>query len=139
MIKSLNEWFPHNVETFGYDWRDDAMNNKKLLVEEIKDLYSKNQEEEKVTIVAHSMGGMIAKLAILELEQQGLHHMVDKLITIGTPWLGAPDALKVLVYGENGIYRGKDFLLKFMDDSKLREIGRQYPSAYQLLPESSIL
>ncbi|MDA1906035.1 hypothetical protein PDK24_09450 [Bacillus cereus] len=137
IIEKLNGWFPTNVETFGYDWRKDAMSNKMLLVNEIKDLYFKNQEEEQVTIVAHSMGGMIAKLAIIELEEQGFHHMVDKLITIGTPWLGAPDALKFLVYGENGIYRGTDTILKFMNDSKMKEIGRQYPSAYQLLPNKA--
>ncbi|WP_176523157.1 lipase/acyltransferase domain-containing protein [Bacillus thuringiensis] len=137
VTEKLRNWFPGNIETFGYDWRKDAMENKTKLVDAIKDLYFKNQEEEKVTIVAHSMGGMIAKLAILELEEQGLHHMVDKLITIGTPWLGAPDALRVLIYGEHVIYRGTDTVTKFMNDSDMKEIARTYPSAYQLLPNQA--
>lgn len=137
IMENLRSWFPTNVEIFGYDWRKDAMDNKTRLVNEIKDLYFRNQEEEQVTIVAHSMGGMIAKLAIIELEEQGLHHMVDKLITIGTPWLGAPDALRILIYGEHIIYRGADTVSKFMNDSDMKEIARQYPSAYQLLPNQA--
>ncbi|QBJ67107.1 hypothetical protein C3496_12320 [Bacillus anthracis] len=137
IMENLRSWFPTNVESFGYDWRKDAMDNKTRLVNEIKDLYFRNQEEEQVTIVAHSMGGMIAKLAIIELEEQGLHHMVDKLITIGTPWLGAPDALRILAYGEHIIYRGADTVSNFMNDSDMKEIARQYPSAYQLLPNQA--
>ncbi|MED3789993.1 hypothetical protein P4576_22740 [Peribacillus frigoritolerans] len=137
IVDKLKGWFPSNAETFGYDWRDDAKSNSEILVEEIKDLYSKNNVDEKVTIVAHSMGGIIAKLAIFELNKQGLIHLVDKLITIGTPWLGAPDALKVLSYGENGIFRGTDTISQFMDDSRMMELSRQYPSAYQLLPNKA--
>ncbi|MEH7035632.1 hypothetical protein V7054_26110 [Priestia megaterium] len=136
IISKLKEWFPKNVETFGYDWRDDAYNNRDLLVDEIKDLYAKDEVEEKITIVAHSMGGMIAKLALLKLEEEGFN-LVDKLITIGTPWLGAPDALKVLIYGESGIFRGTDTFMKFFDDNSMKEIARQYPSAYQLLPNKA--
>lgn len=121
------------IDFYGYDWRQDIRTNVNSLVKRIDQLARK----EPVTIVAHSMGGMLSKLAIFSLEEQGKLDRIKKLITVGTPWSGSADAYKVLAYGEAGFYSDISQLREVFDDVKTRSLARQYPSAYQLLPSES--
>lgn len=72
--------------TFPYEWRDSNEVNAVELrakIQAIKDFSHKP----KVDIVAHSMGGLLARAYI---ESDFYENDVDQLITIGTPQLGAP-------------------------------------------------
>ncbi len=60
----------------------------------------------KVDIVAHSMGGLLARRYIIS---NTANHSVRKLVTIATPFLGAPRALETI---ETGRLR---FLPDFLD------------------------
>ena len=72
--------------TFPYEWRDSNKVNAVALrgkIQQIKNLTHKA----KVDIVAHSMGGLLAR----EYIESGYYdNDVDQLITVGTPNLGAP-------------------------------------------------
>jgi hypothetical protein len=72
--------------TFPYEWRDSNKVNAVELKEKIKDIKSQTHFP-KVNVVAHSMGGLLAREYI---ESDYYDDDVDKLITIGTPHLGAP-------------------------------------------------
>lgn len=76
----------------------------------------------RVIVVAHSMGGLVARYWL-----GPLGGAVDcaALITLGTPHRGAPKALSVLA---NGLKVGPKRL------AGLTEVLRQWPSAYELLP-----
>lgn len=76
----------------------------------------------RVIVVAHSMGGLVARYWLGPL---GGAADCAALITLGTPHRGAPKALDVLV---NGVAVGPKRL------GGLTDVLRQWPSAYELLP-----
>jgi hypothetical protein len=122
------------IDFFGYDWRKDIQTHIPDIVDRIRTLSKKG----KVTVVAHSMGGMLAKLAILKMDELGLMDNIENLITIGTPWGGSPDAFKALAYGEPGFYAElKPFFGLLYSYGDTRKLARQCPSVYQLLPSES--
>lgn len=121
----LEETLARSVENFcvfPYDWR---INNIKQL--ELLEGYIDLSADE-IIIIAHSMGGLIAKLFINEYKGTEIGSKIKKLITLGTPWLGAADAYKTLKYGKS-LYWG--IILRNEDAKK---ISPTFPSIYQLLP-----
>lgn len=73
---------------FPYQWRDSNVENARLLRDRIGEIKEQKQWP-KVDLVAHSMGGLLAR-EYIQSEYYG--EDVDQLITLGTPHLGAPDA-----------------------------------------------
>lgn len=82
---------------FPYDWRLSNTYNAKILAEEILikwwDGQSPNEvfPQERITIIAHSLGGLVARY-YLESEEFHGSRFVHQLITVGTPHLGSPEA-----------------------------------------------
>ncbi len=76
----------------------------------------------RVIVVAHSMGGLVARYWLGPL---GGAADCAALITLGTPHRGAPKALDILV---NGLAVGPKRLRGFTD------VLRQWPSVYELMP-----
>lgn len=108
---------------FVYDFRFSVLYNASKLAEFIK-LIKKDTKTEKVDIVAHSMGGLIAKAYFLEKVNA---ENVRKLIFVGTPHLGAPKVLKTLRYGD-------DLGIPVIDGCKLKRASRNMPGMYNMLP-----
>ncbi len=80
--------------TFAYDWRQSNTQSGRQLGVAIQGFLNQAGalpyvREDKVDIVAHSMGGLVSRAYI-----QGSQYMdnVRRLITLGTPHLGAPEA-----------------------------------------------
>jgi len=72
--------------TFPYNWRESNVLTAGLLRNKINEV-QEICECDKIDIVAHSMGGLVARYYI----QSGLYENdVDQLIFLGTPHLGAP-------------------------------------------------
>lgn len=92
-------------KVFSYDWRKRVSENAQLLKSYID---SQVVTGEKVNIVGHSMGGLIARSYI---EQEGINHKIDKLITAGTPHQGAADAY--LTWSSGGIPKSDDIKWRF--------------------------
>src|SRR3989344_2367247 len=110
---------------FPYDWRldldvsSDALKNK---VEQIKSLTDSN----KIDIVAHSMGGLVVENYLYENGKSS----INKLIFVGTPHLGAPKAGKILLKGDK-------LDIPWLRESVIKDLSRNFPSVYQLLPTSN--
>ncbi len=123
---------------FAYDWRFDVIdiaqsgtqyeNEIKSLVAEVERL-SASSYTDKVTIIGHSNGGLLGKALITELDRQGKSNLVDKLVMVGTPQLGTPKAIAVMLHG----YDQLAVLGKVVDDDTAREVIRNMPGAYGLL------
>ncbi|MEI7750045.1 MAG: hypothetical protein WCJ25_03500 [Candidatus Moraniibacteriota bacterium] len=77
-----------NLFTFPYEWRDSNVNNAGLLRDKIAEVKA-TADWPKVDIVAHSMGGLLAREYI---ESDAYADDVDQLVTLGTPQEGAPEA-----------------------------------------------
>jgi len=135
---------------FGYDWRRDIVESaqaldrflktkRKYVQREIEKRFGIKNHNVKFDIVAHSMGGLVARYYLrygaADLPQDGSlpeltwagSRYVEHLIVIGTPNAGSIDSLLNLVKG----FRPSILLPRYPP----AVIGTM-PSVYQLLPRS---
>lgn len=88
--------------------------NANVLIEIINDINSKKataSSSEPNVIMAHSMGGLIARYALKKMEKDNKKHQVNTFISYDSPHLGAHIPLGLL-YGFHGI-------MKFIKDHNL--------------------
>ncbi|HET7112335.1 MAG TPA: hypothetical protein VFI57_01770 [Pyrinomonadaceae bacterium] len=132
---------------FAYDWRRDNVTNARELVRRLQQLKVKlNRQDLKFNIVAHSMGGLIARYAAMygdadlpagdtpiQLTWNGAAH-ISKIVMIGVPNEGSADAFATLVEGYSvteGLRRRVPLLNKLTAEDAVRT-----PSVFQLLPHA---
>jgi photosystem II stability/assembly factor-like uncharacterized protein/pimeloyl-ACP methyl ester carboxylesterase len=130
---------------FPYDWRQDHAKNAKpgqpsnvdLLGQYIDCIHS-FYPGAKVNILAHSTGGLLARRYILAHPTD-----VDNLITVGSPWLGAPKAINTMETGqfiEIGAATGSfwrklhNAVGQFALDYQIKSLAKFFPGVHQLLP-----
>lgn len=130
---------------FSYDWRRDNIANAQELVTRVERLKSKLQRPDlKFNVVAHSMGGLIARYASMygdaDLPESdgpmqptwaGAAH-ISKIVMIGVPNEGSADAFATLINGYSvteGLRRRVPLLNKLTAEDVVRT-----PSVFQLLP-----
>jgi len=138
----INDW-----AAVPYDWRLDlehAVENGTSLDGRISYIgmatssYAMNQvfslapssKSGKVTIVAHSNGGLFAKVLMNELKEMGKENLVDKIIFVGVPQTGTPKAIASLLHGYEEAL-GSGLITKA---STARILADSAPGAYNLLP-----
>ncbi|WP_274229342.1 lipase family alpha/beta hydrolase [Clostridium sp. 'White wine YQ'] len=118
----------YKIQFFAYDWRLDNSRNV-IFLKELIDKF------DKVIIIAHSMGGLIAAKYISEYGKT----KIDKLITLGTPYWGSIDAVQCLYNGKLNILSNdiegiiEQASLSFISKN-IKELLYNYPSIYQLIP-----
>lgn len=111
-----------NYFEFPYDWRRDNRCSARKLKEFIERELPKwrnRYPDAQVILLAHSMGGLVARYYLEVLEG---YKNTKALITFGTPYFGSIDALNYLANGYT------KFSLDFTD------LMRTFTSVYQLLP-----
>lgn len=130
-FNDINGW-----KMFPYDWRVDygQIISDYDLQDEIEKLAA-TSDTGKVTIVAHSNGGLLTKALMLQLESKNMHHLVDKVIMVAVPQLGTPSAVAALLHGEDTSIAGGSFMSRDIG----RKLGENMPSAYNLLPSSGYI
>lgn len=135
----------NDYEAFAYDWRasaEDVVKNgveydggiTKSVVTDLQSL-AENSKSKKVTIIAHSNGGLVAKAVMLELEKMGMADRVDKIIFVGTPQMGTPLAVLSMLYG----YDESALLGTLISREDARVFAENIPGAYGLLPSEKYL
>lgn len=133
---------------FAYDWRRDNVENAGELIRRIEALKTKlNRPDLRFNIVAHSMGGLIARYAAMygtqDLPEDKSRMRVtwagardiNKIFLFGTPNLGSMDALATLLDGysvSEGLRRRVPLLRNLS-----REDALTLPAIYQLLPHAA--
>lgn len=114
------------LHLFAYDWRRDLEGLATQLAARLDALPAAATS---ITIVAHSMGGLVARLMLEagKFDTRPWFKKVDVFMTLATPHLGAPLALARIL--------GLDSAMG-ISAADFREIAadRRYPSGYQLLP-----
>jgi pimeloyl-ACP methyl ester carboxylesterase len=122
---------PAAVAEFAYDWRLPVSHNAAVLAEfayahlEAWRAHPRYlpADDARVVIVAHSMGGLVARqLAAIP----GAAGLVRVVVTIGTPFYGAAKAAVLLSSGRGGPLP--------LPHARLRELARGLPGVYDLLP-----
>ena len=126
---------------FAYDWRRDNVENARLLMQRMEAVKRRlRQPRLKFDILAHSMGGLIARYA-------AMYGAAD--LGTGTPaptWAGAAHINKLMMFGtpNEGTFAAFDALLNgvpvvanrklpLVDDFREEDVFT-LPSAYELLP-----
>jgi len=133
-----------NLFEFSYDWHNSNVVNAQLLRYEIDQIRAKNGNWPKVDIVAHSMGGLLAREYIESDYYQG---DVDQLITIATPNNGSPQSYLTWEAGDSGTSVSAALFGKILSQ-EVKEYGfsdtfsyvrAKVPSAAELLPNYNYL
>ncbi len=129
---------------FAYDWRRDNVESARKLAEKIAEIKRRtNRPDLRFDIIAHSMGGLIARYFAMYGDADVLGarpprpdwrgaQSVGRLVLFGTPNAGSMDALRSLIYGYSITEANKPRVNLF------KSLGRvtifTAPSVYQLLP-----
>jgi len=130
---------------FPYDWRQDNVSNARELIRRIAQLKTKLQRPDlKFNIVAHSMGGLIARYAAMygdadlppgdgpiQPKWLGAAH-ISKIVMIGVPNEGSAEAFATLVEGYSiteGLRRRVPLLNKLTAEDVVSA-----PAVFQLMP-----
>ena len=121
------------VFPFSYDWRQDCTRTADLLAEFVDEViertlllphYRNAGGSLRVDLVAHSMGGLIIADY---LARYGKGKKVRRVVSIGTPFEGAVDAIEK-------VSTGMGTLTGSFPRDREREASRTIPALYQLLP-----
>jgi len=127
---------------FPYDWRRDNVESARLLIRRIETLKRRlGRPDLKFNIVAHSMGGLVARYAVMygnadlpvgtpKPTWAGAKHF-DKIFLLGTPNNGSVMALNALLNGFS--YIGGGINLPFIQNITRFDVFT-IPSIYELLP-----
>jgi pimeloyl-ACP methyl ester carboxylesterase len=135
---------------FPYDWRLDNVSNARELIRRIDRLKTKLQRPDlKFNIIAHSMGGLIARYAAMYGDADlpagddpiqptwlGAAH-ISKIVMIGVPNEGSADAFATLVEGYSiteGLRRRVPLLNKLTAEDVVKT-----PSVFQLMPHREVV
>ncbi|SFS14066.1 Lecithin:cholesterol acyltransferase [Microbacterium sp. cf046] len=127
---------PRAVIEFPYDWRLSVASNGGRLARAAVDHWERWREvvmEEKLgdssavslTVVAHSMGGLVTRAA---QKLHGLDQIPLNVLTLGTPFYGSAKALRLLTTGKGAPLPG-------LNARKLQAFAVSSPGLHDLLPQ----
>jgi pimeloyl-ACP methyl ester carboxylesterase len=114
---------------FPYDWRKDLSLTGPLLDQKVTQILATTGAT-KVDIVAHSMGGLVARNYI---KGPAKAIKVRKLIELGTPHLGSAKFINTLRYGDC-LYLKVVSICLTLAPSELKDVLQNSIGAYQLSP-----
>jgi pimeloyl-ACP methyl ester carboxylesterase len=140
---TITAWKP-----FPYDWRydvEDIVKNGTLVGQPtgpIQRVYLQDMLQElastspsgKVTIVAHSNGGLLAKALAVELQKENKLSLIDRIIYVGSPQLGTPLTIGSLLNGDGQTDVTGGLL---MYGGTVRIVAATMPGMYGLLPAAA--
>ena len=117
----------YTLQSFPYDWRLSLEDSAAKLDAQISDWKYKQ-----VTLVGHSMGGLLARVYVSDPDRAA---KVDKVITVGTPYWGAP----AITLNMRGGFLPGDFHIGnlYADLPVVADIIRNSPGSMQLLPSEA--
>ncbi|HRP89972.1 MAG TPA: CHAT domain-containing protein [Edaphocola sp.] len=131
MGKFLQE--KNDLRVFAFDWRK-SLKDAASSLKEVIELYLKYNQP--ITIVAHSMGGLVAKHLMFlypDLWNQFKEGLQNKLILLGTPWKGSHLIMEVLTGHSSRLKLLGRMDLPHLMSTLLKEVAR-YPGVLELLP-----
>lgn len=135
-----------SFEYFAYDWRQDVEdivnngtkyeNENKSLITTLENLVNSSPTG-KVTIIAHSNGGLLVKGLLVKLQElknnndNNLIDNIDSIILVASPQIGTPVSIAAILHGYGQTLDPLGFLL---NTQTARQFAVNMPSGYGLLP-----
>jgi len=139
---SVNRIINRGAEINGRIYYDGALSatTSPYIIQELKRLAASSKTG-KVTIIAHSNGGLVTKALIKKLQDahDPILEKIDKVIFVAVPQSGTPHALGVLLHGYKeglpGIFpEWVPGVPRFLTEHAARTLAENAPVAYNLLP-----
>ncbi len=130
---SLNDIITNGTTTTGkLSYSNDQNFSDSFILNKLKELQTSSGSG-KVTIIAHSNGGLVAKALVQKLKDTNnpLYNQIDKVILVAVPQVGTPDAMTALLHGSE---LGYGFI---MHQDRSRQLSENMPTIYNLLPSAS--
>jgi len=132
MMNELRQDVTPASYVFTYDWRKDNRISAAQLAAFIELVLHKTNRDGipspgKVSLVGHSMGGLVIKWCVLNVLKDEAGSKVDRIVTICTPYKGSIKAIEALLPGARNFF-GQEH------DKSMRLAARTFPGLYQLLP-----
>lgn len=133
LIDDLCETYDREVYFFSYDWRNSNISSAEKLNDFIKTL-----KADKVDLICHSMGGLVGSCYVGAYGTE----RIDKIITCGTPYEGAPKMINV-IQNWDLLDDNKEQSINFNDvaDTALgifggltKSVKKEFPAIAELLP-----
>ncbi|MDQ2080818.1 hypothetical protein RA307_11555 [Xanthobacteraceae bacterium Astr-EGSB] len=112
----------HDLFVFDYDWRRSVFDNARSLAEFVQ---AKVAPGQKIDILAHSMGGLIARIYAVEMGGGG---RIGRLISAGTPFLGSAKVFETVEQGWGALNTVLGGIAVF------RRTLLSFPSIFELSP-----
>ncbi|HVR08191.1 MAG TPA: hypothetical protein VMW75_09090, partial [Thermoanaerobaculia bacterium] len=131
---------PENLLVFSYDWRASNKLTAETLAREVRERSGDNS----IGILAHSMGGIIARLMVADPENQDIVARIFRIVQVASPILGSAKAYYTLKE-RPCISAAFDWIWLWHHHlfpgrrAELTEAVRQFRSLYQMVPDASIL
>ncbi|MEO6536926.1 MAG: hypothetical protein ABIT47_04495, partial [Candidatus Paceibacterota bacterium] len=130
---SLSDIVNNGVERNGRIYYEESSSTP-YIEQELRSLAATSKTG-KVTIVAHSSGGLVAKALMQKLGDEESDSLVDKVIFVGTPQSGVPEAIGALLYGDKQAIPSIKYIPGLiLSTVNARTLGLNSPMAYSLLP-----
>ncbi len=136
----IGEWEP-----LGYDWRfspeyilEHGIRTSATTTIDVIETLEQLAVDSKtgtVSIVAHSMGGLLGKVVIAKLIEQGKEDLVESFIMVGSPQRGTPKTIASLLHGYGMDISFGPFV--YLNKAYPRALGQNLESAHNLLPSQS--
>lgn len=112
-----------NLFVFPYDWRFGVSEE---IVSDLNQRINNLAGSSKLNVIAHSAGGLLLKKVV----QNYGGSKIDKAIMLGVPNYGAPQAIKILLFGDS-------LGIPWLNKSEIKKISQNMPIMYDLAPTSS--
>ena len=128
-----NKFFP-----FAYNWLQDNRQTAKDLAKFIRE--QDKEGDSHFVLIAHSMGGIVSRLMLLDKENRDIAEKTKLLFQIATPIRGSVKAYRAIKNSPISLFSPFDKILKKLcnikekDIVKIKESLEKCPSLYQLLP-----
>uniref|UniRef100_A0A0G4HGU0 Uncharacterized protein n=1 Tax=Chromera velia CCMP2878 TaxID=1169474 RepID=A0A0G4HGU0_9ALVE len=139
-LKGLGYVEGENLMGAPYDWRLPGNQIEWSLFKAlIEDTVKANQQ--KVTIVAHSLGGVHMSYFLREIvDEVWKQKHIESMVTIATPWGGSFKAVKGLISGYRDLFEVEIWRKHFdlVDPIIIRDAYRSFGSIYDLLPRRQL-
>lgn len=147
-LSTMEQLLPGNIDNseqakidlwrMPYDWRRgpfELADSLKKFIDQITGNDKISAWSREVDIVAHGMGGIVTSTYIRKYPEHSQKHL-HRLITIGTPYLGTPQAAALHTRGYLfGLDEKRVFIRAFKPDwNVILDMFKNFPSAYSLLP-----
>lgn len=108
-------------------WRDSEVpieansETLKVILLWLNEELDRNGSDERITIIGHSMGGLVARWALTQMEAKRIAHGVERYISYDTPHLGAnfPLGLAYGIQGAAELAMRKKYFVKYLPSAEL--------------------